>query len=75
MKYRMMVRNLFTDMYYFFNGEQPIGLQQKMQKYGHEPLLMALKSHLQHPLKVPNNDLMKETYQFYTKFCERELTE
>ena len=75
MKYRMMVRNLFTDMYYFFNGEQPIGLQDLLENYGDEPLLLAFIGDLQEALKVPYNDVMQETYQFYTKFCERELTE
>ena len=75
MKYRMMVRNLFTDMYYFFNGEQPIGLQDLLENYGDEPLLLAFIGDLQEALKVPYNDVMQEAYQFYTKFCERGLTE
>lgn len=75
MKYRMTVKNLFTDMHFFFNGKQPIGLQDLLDNYPNEPLLLAFLSDLQEALTVPYNDVMQEAYQFYTSFCERELTD
>ena len=41
MDYQMLVRNLFNDMFVFFNGTQPLGLEPLIDVYQDEPLLMA----------------------------------
>lgn len=75
MNYLVIVRNLFNDMFIFFNGKEAIGLETLQDVYQEEPLFLAFISDLPEALKVPYNDVMKECYDFYKQYCSRELTE
>ena len=75
MDYQMLVRNLFTDMFVFFNGTQPLGLEPLIDVYQDEPLLMAFIGRLDEAVKVPYNDVMKECYGFFKQYAGGEYTD
>ena len=75
MDYQMLVRNLFNDMFVFFNGTQPMGLEPLVDVYQEEPLLMALMGRLDQAVKVPYNDVMKECYAFFKRYAGGDYTE
>jgi len=72
---QILVKNLFNDMFAFFNGRQTIDLKTLAEAYPDEPLLLAFISGLDQALSVPYNDVMKQCYAFYKKYCGRELSE
>lgn len=72
---QILVKNLFNDMFAFFNGRQTIDLKILAEAYPDEPLLLAFISGLDQALSVPYNDVMKQCYAFYKKYCGRELSE
>lgn len=74
MNYKILVKNLFNDMYAFFNGSQTMDLKTLAEAYQDEPLLLAFISGLDQALSVPYNDVMKQCYAFYKKYCGRELS-
>ena len=73
MKYQMLVKNLFNDMYLFFSGTEPIGLQRLAEDYQDEPLLTAFLGNLDQALKISYMDAMQESYAFYKRYCGRTL--
>ena len=75
MVYQVLVKNLFNDMFAFFNGKQTMDLKTLAETYPDEPLLRAFISGLDQALSVPYNDVMKQCYAFYKKYCGRELSE
>ena len=75
MDYQILVKNLFNDMFAFFNGRQTMDLKTLAEAYPDEPLLLAFISGLDQALNVPYNDVMKQCYAFYKKYWGRELTE
>ena len=75
MDYQMLVRNLFNDMFVFFNGTQPLGLEPLIGVYQDEPLLMAFIGRLDEAVKVPYNDVMKECYGFFKQYAGGEYTD
>ena len=75
MNYRMMVKNLFNDMYQFFSGTEPIGLERLKDDYGGEPLLTAFITNLDQALEIDYLDAMKGSYAIYKHYCTRTLTE
>lgn len=75
MDYQMLVRNLFNDMFVFFNGTQPLGLEPLIDVYQAEPLLMAFIGRLDEAVKVPYNDVMKECYGFFKRYAGGEYTD
>ncbi|MFR5631430.1 MAG: hypothetical protein ACLUFH_00340 [Monoglobales bacterium] len=75
MGYQMLVRNLFNDMYLFFNGKEPIGLEVLSETYQDEPLFISFIGNLDEALKVPYNDAMQECYGFYKQYTGRPLTD
>ena len=75
MDYQMLVRNLFNDMFVFFNGTQPLGLEPLIDVYQDEPLLMAFIGRLDEAVKVPYNDVMKECYSFFKQYAGGEYTD
>ena len=75
MDYQMLVRNLFNDMFVFFNGTQPLGLEPLIDVYQDEPLLMAFIGRLDEAVKVPYNDVMKECYGFFKQYAGGEYTD
>lgn len=64
MNYKILVKNLFNDMYAFFNGSQTMDLKTLAEAYQDEPLLLAFISGLDQALSVPYNDVMKQCYAF-----------
>ena len=72
---QMLVKNLFNDMFVFFNGTQPLGLEPLIDVYQDEPLLMALIGRLDEAVKVPYNDVMKECYAFYKQYAGGNYTD
>ena len=75
MDYQMLVRNLFNDMFVFFNGTQPLGLEPLIDVYQDKPLLMAFIGRLDEAVKVPCNDVMKECYGFFKQYAGGEYTD
>lgn len=75
MDYQMLVRNLFNDMFVFFNGTQPLGLEPLIDVYQDEPLFMAFIGRLDEAVKVPYNDVMKECYGFFKQYAGGEYTD
>ena len=75
MDYQMLVRNLVNDMFVFFNGTQPLGLEPLIDVYQDEPLLMAFIGRLDEAVKVPYNDVMKECYGFFKQYAGGEYTD
>lgn len=75
MNYLVMVRNLFNDMYLFFNGKEAIGLEALQDTYQEEPLFLAFISDLSEALKISYNDAMQECYGFYKQYCGRDLVD
>ena len=75
MDYQVLVKNLFNDMFAFFNGRQAMDLKTLAEAYPDESLLLAFISGLDQALSVPYNDVMKQCYAFYKKYCGRELAE
>ena len=75
MDYQMLVRTLFNDMFVFFNGTQPLGLEPLIDVYQDEPLLMAFIGRLDEAVKVPYNDVMKECYAFFKQYAGGEYTD
>ena len=75
MDYQMLVKNLFNDLFVFFNGREPLGFEPLQDAYQEEPLFLALIGGLDEAIKVSYNDAMKESYAFYKKYCGRELSE
>lgn len=75
MSYQMLVKNVFNDMYIFFNGTQPLGLEALLDAYGEEPLFLAFISNLEEAVNVSYNDAMQECYAFYKAYCGRMLTD
>ena len=59
MDYQILVKNLFNDMFTFFNGRQTMDLKTLAEAYPDEPLLLAFISGLDQALSVPYNDVMK----------------
>ena len=75
MDYQMLVRNIFNDMFIFFNGTQPLGLEALKDAYQDEPLFLAFLGDLDQTLDVPVNDVMKECYNFYKTYAGRMLSD
>lgn len=75
MDHLMLVKNLFNDMFIFLNGTKLLSLEALDDAYQGEPLFLALIGGLDQALEVNYNDAMKECYQFYKKYCGRELSE
>ncbi len=75
MDYQMLVKNLFNDMFVFFNGTQPLGLEPLIDVYQDEPLLMAFIGRLDEAVKVPYNDVMKECYAFFKQYAGGDYTD
>lgn len=75
MDYQMLVRNLFNDMFVFFNGTQPMGLEPLIDVYQDEPLLMAFIGRMDEAVNVPYNDVMKECYVFFKQYAGGEYTD
>lgn len=74
MKYQMLVKNLFNDMYLFFSGGEAIGLQRLRDDYEGEHLLTAFLGNLDQALEISYMDAMQESYAFYKRYCGRSLT-
>lgn len=75
MDYQELVKNLFNDMFSFFNGRQTMDLKTLAEVYPEEPLLLAFISGLDQALSVPYNDVMKQCYAFYKQYCGRALSD
>lgn len=75
MGYQMLVRNIFNDMYLFFNGKEPIGLEVLQETYQDETLFIAFISNLEEALKISYNETMQECYGFYKQYTGRLLTD
>ena len=75
MKYQILVKNLFNDMYLFFSGGEAIGLQRLADDYQGEPLLTAFLSNLDQALEIPYMDAMQGSYAIYKKYCGKALTD
>lgn len=75
MNYFVTVRNLFNDMMAFFSGKEAIGLEALQDAYQDEPLFLAFISDLPEALKVPYRTVMKECYNFYKQYYDRELSD
>ena len=71
MDYQELVKNLFNDMFSFFNGRQTMDLKTLAEAYPEEPLLLAFISGLDQALSVPYNDVMKQCYAFYKQYRGR----
>lgn len=74
MDYQELVKDLFNDMFSFLNGRQTMDLKALAEAYPDEPLLLAFIGGLDQALNVPYNDVMKQCYAFYKKYCGRELS-
>ena len=57
MDYQVLVKNLFNDMFAFFNGRQAMDLKTLAEAYPDESLLLAFISGLDQALSVPYNDV------------------
>lgn len=75
MDHLMLVKNLFNDMFAFFNGTQLLSLESLDDVYQGEPLFLALLGGLDQALLIDYNGAMKECYGFYKRYCGRELSE
>ena len=75
MDHLMLVKNLFNDMFAFFNGTQLLSLESLDDGYQGEPLFLALLGGLDQALLVDYNGAMQECYGFYKRYCGRELSE
>ena len=75
MDYQEMVKDLFNDMFSFFNGRQTMDLKTMAEAYPDEPLLLAFIGGLDQALSVPYNDVMKQCYAFYKQYCGRALSD
>ena len=75
MYYEVMVKNIFNDMYLFFNGKRAIGLEALQDAYQDEPLFLAFISDLPEAFKVSFYDVMMECYGFFKKYCGKDHTE
>lgn len=75
MYYQTLVKNLFNDMHHFMNGTKVISLEDLIDNYQEEPLFLAFMGNLDQVVALNYNDVMKECYSFYKKYCGRELTD
>lgn len=75
MDHLMLVKNLFNDMFVFLNGTELLSLEALDDVYQGEPLFLALIGSLDRALEVDYNGAMKESYQFYKRYCGRKLYE
>ncbi|MDR1548995.1 MAG: hypothetical protein LBT06_10470 [Hungatella sp.] len=75
MDYQALVKDLFNDMFSFFNGRQTMDLKALAESYPDEPLLLAFIGGLDQALCVPYNEVMKQCYAFYKQYCGRALSE
>lgn len=67
------VKAIFNDLYVLINANK--GLLALYEKYRDSSLFMALIGYLDLAVKSDPNAVMKETYAFYKRYADRELSE
>ena len=69
------IAGIFNDFLGFYNGKKPVGLQELLQKYKCHPVLLGLLSNMDSATKIPVSTAMKEIYDFYKLYRNRDLEE
>ncbi len=67
------VKAIFNDLYVLINANK--GLLALYEKYSDSSLFMALIGYLDLAVVSDPNAVMKETYAFYKRYADRELSE
>lgn len=69
----VQVKSIFNDFYVLFNANK--GVLALYDKYKDNNLFMALIGNLNLAVVSDANAIMKETYAFYKRYADRELSE
>lgn len=73
MKDSEQIKAMFNDLYVLLNGNK--GVLALYEKYKGNSLFMALIGYLDQAVKSDPNAIMMETYEFYKRYADRELSE
>lgn len=69
------IAGIFNDFLGLYNGKNPVGLQELLQKYKYHPVLLGLLSNMDSAAKIPVSRAMKDIYDFYKLYRNRDLEE
>ena len=69
------IAGIFNDFLGLYNGKNPVGLQERLQKYKYHPVLLGLLSNMDSAAKIPVSRAMKDIYDFYKLYRNRDLEE
>lgn len=69
----VQVKSIFNDIYVLFNANK--GVLALYDKYKDSNLFIALIGNLDLAVESDANAIMKETYAFYKRYADRELSE
>jgi len=69
----VQVKSIFNDFYVLFNANK--GVLALYDKYKNNNLFLALIGNLDLAVVSDANAIMKETYDFYKRYADRELSE
>lgn len=56
------IAGIFNDFLGLYNGKNPVGLQELLQKYKYHPVLLGLLSNMDSAAKIPVSRAMKDIY-------------
>lgn len=64
---------IFNDFMSLYLGRSQIGIEELCKKYDYHRMLMGLLSNMDEAAKVPIPQVMKECYEVYKKYRNREM--
>ena len=69
------IAEIFNDFMSLYLGREQMGIEELCKRHDYHRMLMGLLSNLDEAAKIPVPVVMKECYEVYKKYRNREMTE
>ena len=69
------IAEIFNDFMSLYQGREQMGIEELCKRHDYHRMLMGLLSNLDEAAKIPVPVVMKECYEVYKKYRNREMTE
>ncbi len=70
-----MIAAIFNDFMSLYLGREQMGIEELCKRYDYHRMLMGLLSNMDEAAKIPVPVVMKECYEVYKKYRNREMME
>lgn len=71
-----IIAGIFNDFMALYQGKEPqTGIKPLLKKYDNHPMLLGLLSNMDEAVKIPVPQVLKEAYQVYKVYRNRELAD